>query len=132
MTMLGILNHFLLGGIRGRFGERFAADVGLHYVAPALVLVFWLACVPKSGLRSSHPSLFLCYPLAYCAYALVRGGLSGRYPYFFIDAGSLGPGRTLLNVCMLTVGFLAAGFVFLGIARMMRGSLSPETPSEAA
>jgi hypothetical protein len=101
-------------------------------VAPALVLVFWLACVPKSGLRSSHPSLFLCYPLAYCAYALVRGGLSGRYPYFFIDAGSLGPGRTLLNVCMLTVGFLAAGFVFLGIARMMRGSLSPETPSEAA
>jgi len=40
------------------------------------------------------------------------------YPYHFIDAGSIGYGRTMLNAAGLLVLFVGLGTLVKGIARL--------------
>jgi hypothetical protein len=75
---------------------------------------------PKSPLTRWHPLRWAVLPLIYCIYALVRGRMTGTYPYPFIDVGILGPAQTALNVVGLTAGFVAGGYVLLGLAGRMR------------
>jgi hypothetical protein len=46
-------------------------------------------------------------PLAYCLFALLVGAQTGHYPYFFIDAGKLGPAQLAINITGLASLFAA-------------------------
>ena len=58
-------------------------------------------------------------PLLYVVYVLVRGHLTGLYPYPFIDVGALGLKYVLLNALGLCAGTAALMAVFIGIDRQM-------------
>ena len=103
------------------------ADWILHYVTPALFVVYWLIFVPKRSLRWKHPLVWASYPLAYLIYALFRGGLSGFYPYPFIDVAVLGLPRVFLNGAALLVVFCLAGLLLVLIDRRW-----PFGPSKAS
>lgn len=96
-------------------GLQWVADTTLHYVTPALFLLDWLFFTPKGSLtwRSALP--WLLFPLAYGVYSLVRGPLSGFYPYPFLDVGHIGLARVLVNMALMSAFFalLGLGFVFL-------------------
>ena len=98
-------------------GSALVADTVLHYVTPALFVIYWVVFVPKRSLRWNYALVWTTYPLAYVIYALIRGGLSGLYPYPFIDAAVLGLPRVVLNTVALLVVFWLAGLLVILIDR---------------
>lgn len=122
---VGLIYHTVLAGIWQPQGLGWWADMGLHTAVPVLCAVWWMGFAPKSPLIRWHPLRWAVLPLIYCIYALLRGQVTGVYPYPFIDVGVLGMGRTALNAVVLTLGFVLAGYLVVGIARVLPAQANP-------
>ena len=120
ITVVGLAYFFLLRRIWDPQGWQFVADAALHYVVPVLFLLYWYLAVPKGKLRFADIPKWLLYPLGYMVYVLIRGALTGLYPYYFIDVGVLGYGAALLNALGVLVGFVVVAAALVLIARAVR------------
>jgi hypothetical protein len=63
----------------------------------------------------------LAWPAAYAAYALLRGSLTGFWPYPFLDADALGWPEVMWNAAALVAAFAALGAALIGFARRSVG-----------
>jgi hypothetical protein len=122
--IVGLVYNVILRYTWNPAGAQKWADEGLHVVVPLLFVIFWLTFVPKRSLNWIHPFRWLVYPGGYLLYALLRGTLSGFYPYFFINAEELGYNRVLLNSGGLMIVFLIAGLIIVGTGKLMGRSKS--------
>jgi hypothetical protein len=120
IAIVGVVYSVLLRHSWNPEGMQKLADTLLHDFIPLLYVVYWLMFVPKKDLRWKHAVQWLVYPLIYATYSLVRGALSGRYLYPFIDAAAIGYMRTLVNAVILCCAFLITGLVIVAIGRMMQ------------
>ena len=119
VTVVAIVNHTLLRGLIDFTPIEEIADALLHYVTPALVVCWWIAFAPKAGLRYRDAFIWLTYPLAYCAAALVRGAYSGWYPYPFLDVRVLGQQGVAFNAAGLGAVIAVTGLVIIFTARAL-------------
>jgi hypothetical protein len=117
IAFVGLSYHFLLRNTWNPRGAQLLADVLLHYVVPALYVLYWWFESSKAALRWTHPLLWSAYPTGYLAYALIRGSITHRYPYPFIDVAALGYGRTMVNSLGLLFVFIALGLLFVALGR---------------
>jgi hypothetical protein len=122
IAFVGLSYYFLLRHTWNPQGAQLLADVSLHYVIPALYVLYWWFVPSKAALRWTHPLFWSLYPVVYLVYALIRGSIEGSYPYPFIDVARLGYGRTMLNSLALLCGFLALGFLFVALGRARQGT----------
>jgi hypothetical protein len=106
MIMVGAVYSLLLREIWNPQGLEKLADVALHDVLPVMTLLFWLFS-PRRRLTAKDVAASLVLPLAFCAYAMVRGALDGWYPYPFIDVAVLGVARVAVNCAVIAVVFTA-------------------------
>ena|SRR6266496_2114109 len=114
ISFVSVIFAVLLQHLTDLNGLAWIADTLLHYITPALFVVYWFVFIPKRSLRWNHALVWSAYPLAYVIYALIRGSLSGFYPYPFIDAAVLGLATVVLNtVALLAVLWLAGLLVIL-------------------
>ena len=120
IILVGVVYALLLKGTVQLTGSAIVADFLLHVIVPLAAAAYWVAFSPKFGLRLRDPLLWSLYPLAYFAYALVRGSIDGRYPYPFINLEELGLARTLLNALGIAIGFVLAGWLMVAIGRSVR------------
>jgi hypothetical protein len=97
--------------------ERWAlvADRILHGIVPILAVVGWLMYGPRGHTSRRILWWSLAFPVAWCAFTLIRGALIGWYPYPFIDVERLGYARVAVNCVWIAVLYLgvAAGFTTL-------------------
>jgi hypothetical protein len=119
VCMVGVIYAVLLRNSWAPTGWQLVADVGQHYVMPVLFLLYWLIFVRKGTLRWRQPVVWLIYLLAYVAYGLTYGRVTGRYFYYFADASALGYPRALTHIAMVVVAFLVAGLIAVGVDREM-------------
>lgn len=119
MAMVGAVYWGLLAGINEPTGLGIYANQGLHTFVPIAVVLWWLACAPKSSLRFGDVVWFAAWPLIYVSYALTRAVIDGRYPYPFLDAGALGWGPVLINIGELSVALLGAGGLVVALKRLL-------------
>jgi hypothetical protein len=49
----------------------------------------------------------MLWPLAYLGYALIRGSLTGFWPYPFLNIATLGLPRAALNITLVAASFAA-------------------------
>jgi hypothetical protein len=119
IVVVWLIYFVLLRRIWTPVGPQWQANVLLHYVMPAFYVGFWLVFARKGMLRWAMPVAWLVYPLLYLAWALIRGAVSGFYPYPFIDAATLGYGRVALNALGITGVFIAVGLVFVALDRLL-------------
>lgn len=117
ITVVGVAYFFLLRNVWDPQGWQLIADVALHYITPVLFLAYWWQVVPKSNLTVSDIPMWLLYPFGYIVYALLRGALTGLYPYHFIDVGILGLGTAIANATGVLVGFAVVAAVLVVVAR---------------
>lgn len=91
----------------------------LHYVVPILYLFWWVAFADKSALTADLPLKWLSFPVGFSGISLVRGAVTGWYPYSFLDVTDLGYAIALRNAVMIAMLFLLAGYglVLLGRRR---------------
>ncbi|GKY86969.1 Pr6Pr family membrane protein [Sinisalibacter aestuarii] len=119
IAIVGVVYHLLLARLWAPEGLAWWADQGLHSAMPLLTLLWWLAFAPKAGLGLRDALLWLIWPLGYTAYALIRGAITGQYPYPFLDVTTLGYGGVALNGAGLALAFFLAGLAVLGLARAL-------------
>jgi len=117
IATVGVTYSVLLRHVWDPEGLDKLADILLHDVVPVMYVVFWIFFVPKSGLRWKNPLSWAIYPVIYLAWILIRGAISGRYPYPFVDVGQLGYPHVLLNSGMLLGIFLVVSFAVIAVAR---------------
>jgi hypothetical protein len=118
IVVVAIVYHLVLARLWNPQGLGYWADQGLHSVVPALTVLWWVYFAPKDVGLKDLPQ-WLIWPAAYALYALVRGWLTGVYPYPFLDAGGIGWPRTALNAAGLVAGFTALGIGLIRLARRL-------------
>ncbi|WP_290056890.1 Pr6Pr family membrane protein [Amycolatopsis solani] len=114
IIVTGIVYQVALAGLYELHGLAFFADTVLHKVTPILFVLGWLLAAPRGVLTWRTVWWSLLYPLAWLAFTLPRGAVTGFYPYPFVDAGALGYGQVTLNCVFIGLFFtvLAAGALF--------------------
>ena len=118
IVMVGIVYHALLAPDEPLQGARFWTDLIFHTLSPVACLLWWFAFAPKT-LRIQQVPYWLIWPMGYCAYALIRGQVTGDYPYFFFDIGRSGVGFVAGYIVALVVAFAIMGVILWAIARQL-------------
>lgn len=112
-------------------------SVLLHVVTPLAALIDWLVFGPRGALRWRHALVWLAYPLAYLAFALIRGALvttGMRYPYPFVDVAESGYALVAINCVVLAVAFYLLGLGLVAADRWLargRRTREPDAPPAA-
>jgi hypothetical protein len=86
-------------------------DTVVHRVVPLAMLLDWLLLPPRRPVPWPRALWWLACPIAFLAYSLVRGEVTGFYPYDFLDP--TGPGG-FPRVALWSVG-LCAGVTVLSL-----------------
>ncbi len=123
IAVVGVVYALLLRHLWEPEGLQLVADVLLHHVMPVLFLIYWWVAVPKGNLRWANVFQWMLYPVVYFVLAMVRGALSGVYPYPFIDATELGYTRAFLNALGILLGFVAVAVLLVAAGRLKDGTL---------
>ena len=117
ITVVGLVYQIALRHLWKPTGLQMIVDELLHTIIPTLTIIYWFLYEQKSELKWKMIPKFLLYPLFYLAYILVRGQLSGFYPYPFINVTALGWSQTLINILVLFGVFLVLSSFFIGIGK---------------
>lgn len=86
MTMTGVIYMLLLSGNEIALQTTIPwVNTVLHYVLPTAILIDWLVFPPHKGVNPRSVFWWLAFPFAYVIYSLVRGHITGWYPYPFLN-----------------------------------------------
>ncbi len=118
IIMVGIIYRLLLAPEVPLQSPDWYPDFLMHVVVPVAVPLWWLAFADKRLELRALP-LWLSLPAVYCVYALIRGVIGGKYPYFFLDVGRFGLPTVLLFCVGLVAVFAVCGVVLWAVARLM-------------
>lgn len=127
IAMVGIIYHLLLRKIWNPQGAQLVADMSLHYLMPTLFIIYWALFVNKAGLRWVYAIIWCAYPIAYLCYSLIRGKMTGSYPYPFIDISTIGFQQAFINSAGLLLCFVLLGLVFIAIGKLIHRSFLKES-----
>lgn len=128
MTLVGIVYNVILRQLWHPTGLTLVADELLHVVMPIVFIVYWWLWVPKATLRWRDSLSWALYPILYFVYVLIRGAISGAYPYPFIDVGLLGYGVALKNSVGMLIAFLGVAAIFIAAGRWKSRTSSASIP----
>jgi hypothetical protein len=119
ITVVGIVYNVVLRFLWNPDGFQRMVDELLHTVIPFLFILYWLLYTPKGGLKWKMIWPWMIYPLVYAAFILVRGSLSGFYPYPFLDISRLGMDQVALNMAGVTGVFFLCSLLFVGAGKLL-------------
>jgi len=125
VTITGLVYHLVLTNPHSGFAvpalHRVLVDeIGtqlLHTVVPLLAVLDWLVFDDRRRFRLRYAVYWLAYPLAYLAFALIRGAIVHKYPYPFLDVGELGYAGVTIAALVFAVAFWLLGLLFVLIDR---------------
>ena len=138
--MLGILLTLLvfiimLAGAEGRNPQANwrIGSLTFHVVLPILYIADWFLFYERKKCQWYYPIASIGFPLAYVIFLLIQAIILGFdssilipttttpliYPYFFVNLDTQGKGGVLMWIAILTVAFVAVGFLFYGIDRLL-------------
>ncbi len=120
ITIVCLVYNLVLRQFWNAKGAFKTNDELLHVIVPFLYIFYWLFLLPKNGLAWKQLPGWLLFPMGYLVYIIIRGTLSGFYPYFFVDVKSFGFATVAINSVALLVifAFLCALFIFIGRAML--------------
>lgn len=86
MTTTGLIYIFLLAGLEQSLQTTTPwVNATLHYITPVVIFVDWFLNRSKYYIPFRKALAWISYPIAYLVYSLVRGAITGWYPYPFIN-----------------------------------------------
>ena len=142
--MLGILLTFLvfnimLAGAEGRDPQANwrIGSLCFHVVLPILYIADWFLFYERKKAKWYYPIASIGFPLAYAIFLLVQAVLLQFdssifipttttpliYPYFFVNLDTQGVGGVLMWIGILSVAFVAVGYLFFGLDQLKRKKL---------
>lgn len=139
--MLGILLtflvfNFMLAGEAGRDPQLNwrIGSLTFHVVLPVMYVADWFLFYERKKSKWYYPVASVGFPLAYAIFLLVHAAIlnfdstiltpTGKgiliYPYFFVNLETQGVGGVLMWVGILSVVFLAVGYLFFGLDKLCK------------
>jgi len=119
MVLVGGFYHLLLADLWDPQGLFRVADVTLHYVTPALYLVWWLFAQRHGGTGYNDIPAMLLPTLVYFLWVLARGAVVGEYPYPILAVNELGYGTVLVNALFVACFLAVASMLVIAIDRLL-------------
>ena len=137
--MPGILLTFLvfnimLAGAEGRDPQANwrVGSLLFHVALPILYIADWFLFYERKKCKWYYPIASIAFPLAYMIFLLVQAIILKFdssilipttttpliYPYFFVNLDTQGISGMLMWVAILSVAFVAVGFVFFGLDKL--------------
>ncbi len=117
ITVVGLVYQIILRPQVTQYGWFAFCDEILHSLCPPMFILYWLIFVDKLKMPWRLALNWLSYPFIYCIYILIRGGISGYYPYSFIDGNKLSYPQIFINCVFLLILFLGLGIILIAIKR---------------
>lgn len=119
ITVTGIVAFVALPPSPTYTTANLVCDRLLHVVVPLLTFVGWVAFGPRGKVTRAYLLPSLIWPVLWLVATLALGPLVDWYPYPFLNVGSIGLGRTLLNCAVIAVLFLALAALALWADRRL-------------
>jgi hypothetical protein len=122
-VITGVVYNLLLRNLPsdGSFEGLSWPNEVLHVWAPALILLDWLLAPGRPALAWKRLWFALIYPLAWLAYALLRGAFTGWWTYPFLNPGEpAGWPGVLLYILIIAATIIAIAAAAIGLSRVWR------------
>lgn len=120
ITVVGLIYQVVLRQTWDPTGLQKFVDELLHSIIPVAVIVFWYLYENKPPMKFGQIPQWLIYPLLYLMYILIRGNLSGFYPYPFINVAAIGWQNVLVNSVIITLLFIGISATFVKIGKSVK------------
>ena len=138
--MLGILLTFLvfnimLAGAEGRDPQANwrIGSLAFHVVLPVMYIADWFLFYERKKSKWFYPIVSISFPLAYAIFLLIQAVILKFdssilipttttpliYPYFFVNLDTLGVPGVLMWIGILSAAFVAVGFLFFGLDKLL-------------
>lgn len=128
ILVVAVIYYGVLAANHSPEGISALLNIGLHFLLPVLYTVDWLIFAPKGSMSFKHLPYWTAYPIAYGLFNLIRGQITGFYPYPFLDISSLGLSTVSLNMLGFTLFYALGGVIFIYLGRMLsRNRVESET-----
>ena len=126
-----IIAHVMIFDAMFQNGKLVWHLVVMHYVAPCMALLDWLLFDEKGKMPVWGPLAWVSLAVAYLAFTMIAVGVFGvymgggttaditPYPYDFLDPSIVGTGAVIRFCGGMIAAFIALGYVWLGIDRLM-------------
>lgn len=115
--IVGLVYNLVLRQIWSPAGWQLVADNLLHVAVPVLFLVYWFMFIPLKTLEWKQLLPWLIFPAIYLAYSLIRGEVTGWYPYPFVNAAAHGYQKVAINSLAVLAAFVVTGAGIIGYNR---------------
>ena len=104
MVVVGVGFAILLAGLQGVALTAVPWDnTVLHYIIPVAIVVDFLIDPPKLRFKFGRTLVWLTYPVAYLVYTMVRGSITGWYPYPFLNPAKTSSVELISTIAALLV-----------------------------
>lgn len=123
IALVSIFVFFVLRHLYVLEGLWLLADNMLHYVCPALYLLFWLVGQRHGHLNWADLPIMLAPTLVYFFYAMARGAWVQEYPYPILDAITVGYGQVLINAVGMTALLAMLCLIVIGLDKLLARQL---------
>ncbi|MEO6314326.1 MAG: Pr6Pr family membrane protein [Chitinophagaceae bacterium] len=119
ILIVGLIYNTILRFLWAPTGLQQLVDELLHTVIPVMAIVYWLLFAAKNALKWKHILSWLIYPFAYIFYVLLRGSVSGFYPYPFINTAQLGLNKVVANSVGIAGVFIFFSLLLVAISKVL-------------
>lgn len=119
IAVTGLVFAIVLAPLIDPQGVAAAVNAGLHVVSPIAAVLGWILVGPRGWVDRQVIGRAFLWPVAWIAYTLAHGALTGWYPYPFLDVAELGYPRSLLNIAVVLAVAFALALVALRVDRRL-------------
>jgi hypothetical protein len=126
MIVVGVVYHLLLadapGDVRdGDYVWPVLPNEVIHTYGPILIVIDYLLSHKAFRLKLRAALWVAVFPLTWLVFSVIRGLVTGWWPYWFINPNEEGgvPGM-LTYIAAITSFFLILGFLVLGIKKLIQ------------
>jgi hypothetical protein len=121
--------NFLLAGQPDRDPQANwrVASICFHVILPIMYVLDWILFYEHKKVRWFYPLASVIFPVLYVVFVYVRAAILNFnpeapyiYPYFFLNLETQGIAGVAKWVVILFIGFIALGFIFYGIDKLIK------------
>ena len=123
--------NFLLAGQPDRDPQANwrVASISFHVILPIMYVFDWLLFYEHKKVRWFYPIASVIFPVLYVVFVYIRAAILNFnpeapyiYPYFFLNLETQGIAGVAKWVVILFAGFIALGYIFYGIDKLIKSN----------
>ena len=121
--------NFLLAGQPDRDPQANwrIASISFHVILPVMYVFDWVLFYEHKKVRWFYPLASVIFPSLYVVFVYIRAAILNFnpnapyiYPYFFLNLETQGVAGVAKWVVILFIGFIALGYIFYGIDKLIK------------